>query len=497
MTYELTDERYRFVIGGSFPTRTVDDADEYLAAALRAERFIAGHARRSDEDGLHWLEDEDGESKPGDASFYGGAAGIVWFYLRLHEVTGDDRYRRVVLEASRYLAKHWRDVSFYPPQPNDWIAKGFYAGYAGIGGVLLEVWRTFSDEWSRQGLERIVAYYVDSARHDARGAYWTGPSAMMLDGGVLVFLMDVARTFPSDELDRLIREAGRRYAQGGVPTSAGGLLFNGWEGMADYTAPNYDFGTAGAGFVLLRLYAYTQDESYLEKALRAAAYLDEVAVRVGPGETHAGVANADGESPDTGDDLGTAMLLPHHIEADGSLERDGEGAPVFYLGMCNGPVGSSNFYYEMHRVTGDDQYLERLRELGRGLLAFGAPLRYSAGLWNNPTYCCGQAGIAHWALAQTLVDADPMWATLAQRSGSVLLGWEERRPEGGSAWPIAWERVKPDLMTRRLGLYDGTAGVGVALLELYLHANGRYRWHRFADDAFPESPESQGMERRC
>jgi hypothetical protein len=86
-------------------------------------------------------------------------------------------------------------------------------------------------------------------------------------------------------------------------------------------------------------------------------------------------------------------------------------------------------------------------------------------------------------------DGNPRWRDLAVRTASVLLGEKEDLGDGAANWPLAWERIKPDNITTPLGYYDGAAGIGGALLQIYLSENGQFQWNRLIDDPFPAASQ--------
>lgn len=454
-------DKYGYAIGKAYPVNQAASNDDYLAAALRAELYIAYHQRNS-VDGTYWLADDTDKV---DLSLYRGVAGFSYFYLKLFKATNEGKYRHIAEESARYLIKHWRKILDTPARPG-WFSetgKALYSGAAGIGFVLLDEYRELGETSLLQGAKDIAQWYVDNAEGDDRAAYWKDNPSLYFDAGVLLFLIQLQRVAPDDTVKDVIVRAGERLLQVGVRTVNGGLDFKVFTGVQPFTEPDFELGAAGTGYVLNKLYEFTGDGRYLDAAKAVALRLEEVRVPQSKGSA-----------------------ITYRIYDDGSIEKEGEQT-VFYLGLCHGPAGTGRFYYELAKNAGDDSYKDVLIDLVDGLEALGAPERQSAGFWNTVNYCCGHAGLVHFFIGLYLADHDERWKDLAVRAGAVLLGTEEIQADGSSDWPIAFTRVEPDDFTRPLGYYDGAAGIAAVLLELYLLGKGEYEWPRFGDDPFPES----------
>lgn len=454
------EDRYRAGIGKPYPLKPAASPDDYLQSVLRAERFIARYAHHLDE-GTYWAETTTSSDKV-NSTFYGGGAGIAYFYLKLYEATQEQRYADIIGEAARYLSTHWRQTLNQPNPLLPQFAEGLYAGVGGIGLALAEIHGVLQHAASERGVRDIAAYYKDSAKQAADGVEWTGSVALILDGGIILFLIQAQEMFPDLQLTELIEQAGTRYLAKGKPVPNDGLEFDGFDGLTDYSAPNFEFGTAGAGYVLLKLYEFTQDQRYLQGAHAAAEYLKQLRYPQEKG-----------------------YLIPYHLHHDGSPVTDDNGNPIFYLSLCHGPAATAKFYYELYKATGDDANLEVIGQLFDGLESLGAPERQSAGLWNCVTLCCGNAGLLHAFIGLYQATGAERWQNLARRTAATLLGWEELLDGGASDWPVAWERIRPEIFSRRLGYFDGAAGIALSLLEIYLTEQGRYHWNRLIVDPFP------------
>lgn len=456
-------EQYQFIPGKAYPVRDADGIDDYLTTALQAERYIS-HYQIDTPDGTYWSTHPD---TPIDLTYYSGVAGLSLFYQKLFVVTGEQRFDRIAKQGFDFVAKHWQEAINTKTMTHDTSALPSYqlGGAAGIGGIgesLLFAYHTYGNVVYADAAKDIGHFYERHAHQDENGLSWTGSIAISFDGGALLFLLALYETFPEQWLHNLIVNAGNWYLSQGHRTSEGYLRFNGLDGRFDFELPNFGYGSAGAGFVLLKLFDTLHEDRYLAAAKDVARYLDSIKLH----QTH-------------------GYLIPYRI----GLNEE----PFFYLGNCHGPAGTARFFYHLYQVTNDVQYLSFINGLVDGFEALGAPEHESKGLWNSVCLCCGHAGILHFFISLYLAHPDERWKQLSRRTARILLGYAEHNDDDSADWPEAWERTKSDELSRRIGYSDGTAGIATSLLELYTLEKGTYDWPRFIDDPFPShlSAESQ------
>lgn len=457
MTHD-DDDRFAFHSGSRYALRVVRNPKEYLDSALRGERYIARYQRHS-EDGLYWTDPGRGQSVG--LSWYSGVAGLSSLYAQLYRATGEDRFADIASESARYLTRHWKEVlTAAQPWLTDDLVELYNCGYqfgaAGVGVVLLDLYREFGEESYRRTVEDIVHYYLDAAKPGEHGGvHWTN-TGIAFDGGVILFLIEAYLAFGGDDVRRVIVSAAREYLARGHRTVDGGLLYHGFEGHLDYSYPNFTYGPAGSGLVLARLYQFLEDDQYLQGAKDAAAYVEHVAVRQTQG-----------------------YLIP---------QRVGEGQPtILCLNVCSGPGGTARLFSLLYDITGDTHYADQVVELVDGMESLGAPETQSAGLWNNLCLCCGHAGLIQFFIGLYLHDGNERWRDLAERSAAVVLGGEERLDDGASDWPEAWERVRPENITRPIGYFDGVGGIVATLLQMYQWNAGHLQVNRHLEDPFPKT----------
>lgn len=466
MGYQLIKGADRkFAIGHRYQTETVGDPGEYLEAVLRTDRYLRKSMKESN-DGITWTNNKKSwrmvEIGEADQSFYSGSTGILYFYLKLFDVTGNPEHLRIVKEGARYLARHWREFFKQTPVFGDMNLKGsengLYFGVAGIGMILAEVYADIKDENAKAGALEVVDYLLEVAVNDEEGVYWNGPTGMAMDGGIILMLMRAYRIFGEERIKEAILKAAERYLNQGDETADGALEFNGCKEFGIPTSwPNYEFGTAGAGFLLTEIYDFTKDKRFLEAAERCTLYLKTIQVPQKKG-----------------------YLIPHDVGGSEKTE------PVFFLSSCHGPGGNAKLYYRLYEITGDKKWLDEITQMVDGIESTGAPEIQSIGLWNTLCYCCGHAGLIQFFLGLYHGLGDERYLNLARRTASVIMGEREDHDDGTTSWPMAFWRLKPEFLTEDIGYFDGCAGIASALLQIYLQEKGQFKWHRLPDDPFPE-----------
>lgn len=451
-----------FYIGNEYAREDVRDPEEYLQTALRAEKFLK-KSQRSDSDGIYWINEgrtwRNIDAPELDQSLYSGTSGILYFYLKLYDVTGREEFLQTVQDAARFLSAHWKEFFDQTPVFNGMDLKGstdgLYFGAAGIAMILTAVYEDIHYEPAARGAAEIVEYYKTKAVTDSQGVKWDGPTGLAMDGGIILMLMYYYQVFGDEEVRKLVEQAGDRYVLQGERKPDGGLEFDGCREFGIKTSwPNYEFGTAGSGFLLTRLYEFTKDPKYLDAAKDCTIYMKSIQVPQKKG-----------------------YLVPHDV-------GDPDEKPVYFLSSCHGPGGNSKLYYQLYKLTGDSTWLNDITEMVDGIESTGAPEKQSVGFWNTLCFCCGHAGLVQYFLGLWQNLKDERYHDLALRCAAVIMGEREDHDDGSTSWPMAFWRLRPDFLTEDTGYYDGAAGIASALLQIYLNETGKFSWHRLPDDPF-------------
>lgn len=181
------------IVAGSrytFKQKANLSADDYLQLALGAENYIKKFQNETEENiywkkkGATWSVVPEEEI---DLSFYSGNAGILFFYLKLYEVTKNEAYLDVIKKSAAYIAENWKSYFEQTPIFGDkFMVNGLYMGVGGIGLVLLETYKLTGDEKSKKGTLEIFEYYKETAKEAEDGIYWSNSPAVAMDGGVLL-----------------------------------------------------------------------------------------------------------------------------------------------------------------------------------------------------------------------------------------------------------------------------------------------------------------------
>lgn len=437
-----------------FPLRKPAGSEEYIEVVLRAEHFIR-EFKESSSEGIYWNEIKGA----GNLTFYRGTAGILYFYLQLYQATKDLRYKEIVLKSAGYLSRRWKDLIEMAKAEGeivDGIVLGFYMGIGGIGAVLIKVWQLFEDEAAKKGFEEIIEYYKSSVIKVEDGIYWSDNSPLYLDGGAVLFLLSAYEATGDDEILEMICQAADHLMAVGVWHEDGGLEINHLSFEPKRDEPNFEFGTAGIGYLFGKVYEFSKKKKYLEAAKATATYILSIAVKQEKG-----------------------FLIPYKLTRK---------EPLYYLGNCHGPAGTAKLFYQLYKITDKDPfYYEQIVHLVDGMESLGAPARMSGGYWNNYCICCGPAGLLPFYLGLYLEDGRRRWLLQAKKCGEILLGSMKEQDEKVVYWSFAFDRTEPEKLATPSGYQNGAAGIAAMLLLLYQVENmGKdFKMERLIDDPFP------------
>jgi lantibiotic modifying enzyme len=448
-----------FLVGGDFvarwfrkpapPQEEADAAAEntsgrknepgpYLQAALETARWLRSTAVPAKR-GRAWPAHPP-DIKTVNTGLYSGVAGVVLFFLEAHRATQEKAH----LDDARAGAEYLLDSLEGEKQP------GLYVGLAGIGFALQEMFKATNDPRFRAGARRCLALLTARARKAGKGVAWNETTDVIAgSAGIGLFLLYAARELDDPSARELAARAGERLVEQARP-AASGLKWAMSPGF-NRLMPNFSHGTAGVAYFLASLYQETKHKPFLDAALAGAKYLQAV-------------AHAEG---------GTCLVFHH--------EPGGE--KLFYLGWCHGPAGTARLFYRLYQATGDRVWLGWVERCARSLLQSGIPEKQTPGFWNNVSRCCGSAGVAEFCLDVHRLTGDRQYLVFARHLTDDLLR-RALSDENGMRWRGAEHRVKPELVTVQAGCMQGAAGVGLWLLYLNGFEHGRRGRITFPDSPF-------------
>jgi hypothetical protein len=438
-------------------------ATSYLSAAQEAARWIRSTAEPTAH-GLVWKPDPDQPDKRSTVSapqtIYSGNAGIVLFLLELYRATGEQAYIDDAKAGADEIVATWREAltfKFLLPLPN--VNLDFNHGLSGTMFVLDQLYRETGEQRYRDTALAIVAEIVAAAKPVDGGVEWMGAeSAAIGDGNIVLNLLWAAKAFDDPSLIDLARSAGEVILARAEPDPRGGLRWKGFplesigapEGAF---MPNFEFGTAGVAYVMARLAEESGDKRFLDAARRGEENIEALATV-------------------TGD---SALLF----------FREPDYTDLYYLGYCGGPVGTARLPFQLYKLTGEQRYLDWTERFARGITGSGAPEKQTPGLWNVVCQCCGTAGILDFITSLWIATGKPEYRDYARRVAEITISHGSNLDGRGERWYQAWTRVTPWNVTAETGYMIGAAGVGSALLRLYLAEEGRYSAPLFPDNPFP------------
>lgn len=452
---------YSFKVGKPFYKKKAVSSKEYLEVAEQVHDYLELHKIET-EDGVIWkdvINLTDGsttaEEAPVDLSQYGGSSGPLYYYLGLYEATKNEKYKDIALKGVDYLNKHWREQidiakdGFYM----EGLEYSYYLGISSIGTVIAKVYEIFGREEDKQTLIDITNEVIKGGKPAENGLSWSFDKSPLLGGGTVLYLYKVYEILKDQAILDAANKGADQIVAEAIHDERGGYAWTSYAHPNQTRVPNFECGTAGVGYVLAVAYEVSKDEKYLEAAKEAVKHLKAIAVKQGEG-----------------------YLIPWHDNKDEEI--------IFYVSTCHGPAGTSRLFYQLYKTTGDKQYLDEIASLYAGLRHLGVPEKQSVGYWNTVGICCGGAGVAQFLINYNIVSGRDDVKDLAAETGSILLGQYEKQSKG-VAWPLAFERVKPQNLSRGISYAAGASGVGAALIQLYLFFENKYSWIRLFDDPYP------------
>ena len=405
----------------------------WLAAALKAERWLAASAQPGP-DGIAWPADPT-VPKSVSTDLYNGMAGVVLFYLELHNATKDANALRMARGGADYL------LSRVPDDPGN-APMGLYTGLAGTAVVLSYAHDATGDERYLHGVHRIL----DLIFRADKGAEWNDSTDIISgSAGIGLALLALTRV----DVNPLAPMVGDRLIERSQAVGDGRTWLISPQMPRNY--PNFSHGTAGVSYFLARLAAKSGDKRHLDAALAGERWLSSIAT----------------ETPNGG------RLIYH--SAPGNEQ-------IFYLSWCHGPAGTARLYRALAAATRDERWDGRINQLALGIRHMKVPER-SPGFWNNISQCCGNCGVSEFFIGLHRRDQHAGHLAFAEEIAHDTLA--RATAEGdGLKWIQAEHRVRPELLVAQTGLMQGAAGVGLALLHLDGAREGRAPFVKLPDDPF-------------
>lgn len=378
-----------------------------------------------------------------DTNIYAGAAGIALLYLRVYVATDNETWLRRAKAGINYcISKYRGKEEFYSDKeylPGAYI--GFLNGAAGGAYVSNQIYKITGEMKYKEFAKRVADDAIDSANKENGMLYWYGFYGILGEGGLTLFLLDLYEAYKDEAYLDAAEQSARYIAEQKEESPWGGYRWNVMStetfptiGKAGGYFPGFEYGAAGCGYILAKVYEYTKKEEYLHIAEKAAEYILNIA--------------------DYSED-GKAALVRYN---------DTYLTDLYYLGVCQGPIGTSRLFFSLYQITGNEKYKDFVIKLTNGLLATGAPSKHSEGYWRTNCYCCGAAGMLEHFINVHKFTNDDTYLQAAYDAAESIIG-ESTLNKRVRAWYTSWNRHEPERSDAYVGLYHGSGGCASALLS--------------------------------
>lgn len=412
----------------------------WLAAALKAERWLTASAIHGS-NGISWPADPT-DPKSVATDLYNGMAGVVLFYLELHNATRDPAALQMARGGADFL------VASLPDDPAG-AEMGLYSGIAGTAVVLSWAHYVTGDGRYQKGVERALALLSRGAQRNGLGVEWNDSTDIISgSAGIGLALLSLSKQTSIDAL-KLAALAGDRLIERSQMVGDGRMWLISPQMPRNY--PNFSHGTAGVSYFLSHLSGTTRFKGHLDAALAGERYLQSIATA----------------TPNGGE------VIYHSTPGNEQL---------YYLSWCHGPAGTARLYRALGAVTGDSRWDMRVTQLALGIQHMKVPER-SPGFWNNISQCCGNCGVSDFFVALYHQTGTSRHLAYAEEIGHDTLARASADGDG-LKWVQAEHRVRPELLIAQTGLMQGAAGVGLAMLHLDGAREQRNRLVVLPDDPF-------------
>ncbi len=442
------------------------NAEKALDAALQTADWLEENSQE-DEHTKRWnvlpgKDVADEELLLKDTSLYGGAAGDALLYLRLYVATEDKKWLEKAKKGIDYCIKQYRGKEeFYTDAP--YLAGayiGFFNGAAGGAYVANLLYKLTGEEGYKEFAKTVTDDLIDAGKEENGALTWYGFYGILGEGAFPLFLLEMYQTYQDKRYLTAADQAAKYIADQKEESPWGGYRWNVMPtenfptiGKSGGYFPGFEYGAAGCGYILASVYAYTKKEEYLEIAKQAAEYILNIA--------------------DYSEDKQAALVR----------YNDTYLTDLYYLGVCQGPIGTSRLFFLLYQITGEEKYKEFVIQLTNGLLASGAPLVHSEGYWRTNCYCCGGAGMLEHFLNIHKLTGDDKYLRAAYDAAEAVIG-ESTLDRTVRKWYTSWNRHEPDKSEAYTGLYHGSGGCASALLAFKQYIDGAAYLPPYLEDPY-------------
>lgn len=442
------------------------DSEKLISSAIETANWIKSY-EHTEGDGKYWdvlpeKEVPEGSILLDKASLYGGSAGISLFFLRLYLSTNDEKWLNDAKAGINYAIAVYEGKNAFIKDENihTGIEVGHLNGPTGSAYVAYALYEITKEEKYKDYFVTVTNDLIDASKTSEDGLTWYGQYGIIAEGGLVLFLAYAYEVLGDEKILKAATQAGKYIVSKAEDAPDGGKR---WYAMDTETFPTlgggkgyfpgFFYGAAGSSYILATLYTITHDEEFLNIANKGAEYILSIA--------------------DVSDDDEAALVR----------YNDPLGNDLYYLGMCQGPIGTSRLFYRLYEITGEEKYRDFVIKLTEGILAAGAPEAHSPGYWHTYCYCCGAAGmLEHFVSIYKLTD-NPKYLEAAHRTANVLIG-DAYVHNNLRRWHTSWNRHEPWTQDAYIGLYQGSAGCAASLLVLNSEITTKEKLPGFLEDPY-------------
>ncbi|MEQ9424764.1 MAG: lanthionine synthetase LanC family protein [Cyclobacteriaceae bacterium] len=387
-------------------------------------------------------------------SYSGGVAGKVAFYLELYNQTGYQEHLNEALRGADYILGHLPDQS--DSLKNKLWAFSAYGSVCGAGYILTEVYKQTSDQKYKAGALEIFDIVQSHAIESIDSVSWDSFNDVLGGlSGTGLYLLYTAKNHDLADARALAIKAGKTLLSRAIETDS---TLN-WTLSYDrqFILPNFSHGASGMGFFLARLFEDTQDSTFYKASLKVNTYLESIA------------------KIDNG-----VFMLPYGVPND-DWERP------FDVSWAHGVSGTVRFYQQLYKITGDENWSERVDQCYAGMIA-GMHIDVDTTVYGSKPfpldYRFGLVGAANFSMYHYQVTKNQEALEMAEKLNQRMLVGAQN--DSTSLYWIShnygFMSVEDDPIYT--GIFYGAAGYGLSLLKLNAIKSGVEYNARFVDDPY-------------
>ena len=416
-------------------------AETYLSAAEKAAHWLTSLENEEQIcDGLSWPTSELNDyATPG---LCNGAAGIGRFFLKFYLVTGDEEYLEKARRAGNYIYHEHRYVNMHGP---DW-----FNGAASGGDYFLELYKTTQESDYLEKAKYFADWLFQNKYVENDGYYWKHyPDFPKIYTGIahgaagigLFFLNLYEQSQESKYLDY----AEKAFYWMCIHTVRFDETSIGWKRLTrdDDAYHLWCGGSTGIVFFLARFYQVTGEDVYRDYLEQTANGLVKYAIPDGDG------------------------VAWRYSSSSSS------GFPIIY---CHGTSSTTHALFQSNSILNDFKYLNCAQSGAEWLIGQKKSVNPYQYYWNYFDYSSwietgfltGVASVGYAFVQFYRFDPDPRYLDMANGAANWLLNVADSPTENQMRW-INYTSATSSMDRKEYytGWYNGAAGIGLFLLELY------------------------------